>query len=375
MNSLINLFIEKKGFQTRSMLSKNKTIKIVITVLIIAVVVIIPKLTFLKGSSEEKGRSRRDSVKELTVDVIILKSAEFSEKILSTGTIWANEEVELRSEVSGRVTGIFFTEGNYVQKGELLVKINDAELQAQMKKAESRRKILEDREYRQRILLEKSGTTQENYDAALNELQSLDADIELLKAQIEKTEIKAPFDGYVGLRYISEGSYITPSTKIALFQKTDKVKIDFAIPGKYYSYIKKGNNVKLKIPGSVRVFDASVFAIEPKIDEESRSVIVRAIANNAGRVIPPGAFANVEVKISEKVETFSVPTESVIPDISGQVVYLYKNGTAVPQTIEILDRDVKTVRIASGVHEKDTVIVSGIINLRPGLTVKVSGIK
>lgn len=357
------------------MLSKNKSIKIAAIVVIIAAVIIIPKLTFLKGTTEEKGHSRRETIRELPVNVLVLKSAEFSERILSTGTVWANEEVELRSEVSGRVTGIFFTEGNYVPKGELLVKINDAELQAQMKKAESRKKILEDREYRQRILLDKNGTTQENYDAALNDLQTVDADIELLKAQIEKTEIKAPFDGFVGLRYISEGSYITPLTRIALFQKTDKVKIDFAIPGKYYSYIKRGNQVKLTIPGSIRIFDATVFAIEPKIDQESRSVIVRAIANNTGRSIPPGAFANVEVKISEKVKSFTIPTESVIPDISGQIVYLNKGGVAVPTPIEILDRDVKTVRVASGVNEGDSVIVSGIINLRPGLKVTISDIK
>jgi len=353
---------------------RGLTFKLFSVLAVIAVLVLI-KIFFYSDSKGGGGERKRTLEKEVPADLLILKSSAFSQKVFTNGSILAAEEVELRPEISGRITGIYFKEGEFCSKGKLLVKINDAELQAQLKKADAKKKILEDREYRQRMLLEKNATAQEVYDVALSDLQSIVSDIELLRAQIDKTEIKAPFNGVVGIRYVSEGSLINSSSKIALFQEIDKIKIDFSIPGKYFNSIKKGDRINYTIPGSNKNYSAVISAIEQKLDQTSRTVTIRSVGQNSNRVIPAGAFASVEITLNENVKTFSIPADAILADVKGDIVFLYKNGVAMQTFVEILDRDVSNVRITSGLAEGDTVIVSSLIRLRPGINIKITGIK
>ncbi|MHC1737186.1 MAG: efflux RND transporter periplasmic adaptor subunit [Ignavibacteriaceae bacterium] len=340
----------------------------------VIVFLILVKILFYSDSEGDNSPRSRNIEKVVPADLLILKSSAFSRKIVTNGSVLAAEEVELRPEISGRITGIFFKEGEYCSKGKLLVKINDAELQAQLRKADAKRKILEDREYRQRMLLEKKATAQEVYDAALNDLQSILSDIELLHAQIDKTEIKAPFNGVVGIRYVSEGGIVNSSSKIALFQQIDKIKIDFSIPGKYFNSIKKGDRISYTISGNNTKYSAVIAAIEQKLDQTSRTVTIRSVGENRNRVIPAGAFASVEITLNESVKTFSIPADAILADVKGNIVWLYRNGLAVPEFVEILDRDVSNVRISAGLNEGDTVIVSSLIRLRPGVNIKVTKI-
>lgn len=348
-------------------MKKRITILSVIAVIISLVLI---KIFFYSESEGDGSPRSRNIEKVVPADLLILKSSAFSRKIVTNGSVLAAEEVELRPEISGRITGIFFKEGEFCSKGKLLVKINDAELQAQLKKADAKKKILEDREYRQRMLLEKKATAQEVYDAALNDLQSILSDIELLHAQIDKTEIKAPFNGLVGIRYVSEGSIVNSSSKIALFQQIDKIKIDFSIPGKYFNSIRKGDRISYTISGNNTKYSAVITAIEQKLDQTSRTVTIRSVGENSNRVIPAGAFASVEITLNESVKTFSIPADAILADVKGNIVWLYRNGLAVPEFVEILDRDVSNVRISSGIKEGDTVIVSSLIRLRPGVNIK-----
>lgn len=348
-------------------MKKRITILSIIAVIISLVLI---KIFFYSESEGDGSPRSRNIEKVVPADLLILKSSAFSRKIVTNGSVLAAEEVELRPEISGRITGIFFKEGEFCSKGKLLVKINDAELQAQLKKADAKKKILEDREYRQRMLLEKKATAQEVYDAALNDLQSILSDIELLHAQIDKTEIKAPFNGLVGIRYVSEGSIVNSSSKIALFQQIDKIKIDFSIPGKYFNSIRKGDRISYTISGNNTKYSAVITAIEQKLDQTSRTVTIRSVGENSNRVIPAGAFASVEITLNESVKTFSIPADAILADVKGNIVWLYRNGLAVPEFVEILDRDVSNVRISSGIKEGDTVIVSSLIRLRPGVNIK-----
>lgn len=348
-------------------MKKRITILIIIAVIVCLALI---KIFFYSGSEAEGSPRSRNTEKVVPANLMILKSSAFSRKIVTNGSVLAAEEVELRPEISGRITGIFFKEGEYCSKGKLLVKINDAELQAQLKKAEARKKILEDREYRQRMLLEKKATAQEVYDAALNDLQSIISDIELLHAQIDKTEIKAPFNGIVGIRYVSEGGIVNSSSKIALFQQIDKIKIDFSIPGKYFNSVKIGDRITYTISGNNTKYPAVIAAIEQKLDQTSRTVTIRSVGANSNRIIPAGAFASVEITLSENVKTFSIPADAILADVKGNIVWLYRNGLAVPEFVEILDRDVSNVRISAGLKEGDTVIVSSLIRLRPGVNIK-----
>ena len=192
----------------------------------------------------------------------------------------SNEEVDLRSEISGKITQILFEEGKRVKKGELLIKINDSELQATLKKNNARLTLAKDREFRYKQLLEKNLTSQQEYDTQLSELNSVLADVEFNEAQIEKTEIIAPFDGVIGLRSVSVGSYISPQTKIATLQSINPMKVDFSVPQKYFGLIKEGKTIYVKITSTGKIYTGKIYAVEPKIDQNTRTVQARAIIPN-----------------------------------------------------------------------------------------------
>jgi len=198
----------------------------------------------------------------LSVEGKIMKPEQLQNKIFTNGTLIGNEEVQLHSETSGKVTAISFEEGRRVRRGDLLLKINDAELQATLKKNLIKEELAKDKEFRAKQMLEKNLTSQQEYDVALNELNSVRADIEFTNAQIAKTEIHAPFDGIIGLRSVSIGSYISPQTQVATLQSINPIKIDFSIPQKYYNEVKDGRVIEFKLPNTDKLFKGKVYAVE-----------------------------------------------------------------------------------------------------------------
>ncbi len=354
----------------------NKKLKIILYAsigIIVLFLIALPKLQSDDGSNNPPPAVMRGA--PVQVSAYILKPENLANRVISSGTIFANEEVQLRSEVAGKITGIYFREGTRVKKGDLLVKINDAELQAQLTRAESRLKLLQDREYRQRVLLQREAISQEDYDAALNELNVSKADVEIIKAQIEKTEIIAPFDGTIGLRYVSEGSFVNNNTVIAGLQDTNPVKIDFSIPERYSGSVKTGDPVQFRVVGSERVFTGKVYAIESKIDPVTRTLSIRAICpNNDGDLIP-GSFANVELVLDEIKEALLVPTQAIIPELKGQKVFLFRDGIAVPVEVETGIRTDVHVQLTSGVSAGDTVITSGLLQIRQGSKIIIAEFK
>lgn len=352
---------------------KNNIKKILITsiVLILLLIILLPKL--LSSSSKENNNlagNKPDQI--ISVKAYIIKPETVDNKVLTTGTILANEEVELRSEVSGKITKILFKEGSYVNKGELLIKINDSDLQAQLRRAESKVKLSEEKEFRQKQLRDGNLISQEEYDNTLGELNVNKADYDLIKAQIDKTEIRAPFSGVVGLRSVSEGSYVTTSTIMAKLQNLSSIKVDFSIPERYSTSVKAGDNLDFRISGSNTHFNAKIYAIEPKIDPGTRTLKIRAICGTYYSELIPGAFANVELNLKQISDAILVPTVSIVPELKGQRVYLYKNGTVVAQKVDIGIREETKVQILFGLTAGDTVITSGILQVKPKSKVKIS---
>ena len=345
-----------------------KRISLAAFVLFVLAVIIIPRFRSTKNAESEAASTRGALI---PVSVKIVHPETFDNKLEVAGSVISNEAVELHTEVSGKIVSINFTEGSVVKKGELLVKVNDAELQAQLKKSEVNRKNAEDKEHRQKILLSKNGISQETYETALNELNASLADIENIKAQIAKTEIHAPFNGTVGLRYVSEGSYVDPSVKIATLQNVNPVKIDFSIPQRYTKEISVGNSIQIK-SATGKLYNAKVYAMEPKIDPLTRSLQIRATCSNNNGELFPGSYVTVNVTLNSIKNTFMVPTQALALDISGEQLYVYKNGVAVPVKIESGLRTEQVVQIAKGVSDGDTVITSGIMQLRPGAKVKIA---
>lgn len=350
---------------------KLKPVLISLIVLIILLIILLPKIFSSRESEITTFNPGRMNV-EIPVTAHIVSYELLTNKISSTGTVLANEEVELRSETSGKIIQIHFSEGRFVSKGDILVKINDADLQAELRKAESKVRLMEDREARQKQLVQNQMISREEYESTFNELEASKAERDLIKAQIDKTEIRAPFNGIVRLREVSEGSFVTTSTVIARLQNLSNLKVDFSIPQRYAPVVQIGDELEFKLSGSENKFKAKVFAIEPKIDPSTRTLRIRAICPANYKGLFPGAFADVELSLKEIENAVLIPSVAIVPELKGQKVYLYKDGMVKPQKVELGVRKENIVHIISGLTEGDTVITSGILQIRQGAKVKIT---
>jgi len=340
---------------------------------VVVVILILLKLTIFSGNTV-KPIGGRGTQSVLPVAVVIIAPQNFEETVRTTGTLQPNEEVLLQNEIAGKIEQIYFQEGTSVKKGQLLVKINDSELQAQMQRGKLEIKLAEENEFRQRKQLELKAISQEMYDQSLNKLNTLKSEVALINARLEKTEIRAPFEGKVGLRYVSTGGIISTNTKIASLIDNHPLKIEFSIPEKYSEQVEVGNKVFFKLQDSSTKYEAEIYAIEPKIDPGTRTLNMRALYSNERQEITPGTFAEVELVVGKKNATFMIPTEALIPDVSGNKVYLLKEGKAFPTRVETGFRTNRLIEISSGLQQGDTIITTGILQLRPGMTVRLSKI-
>jgi membrane fusion protein (multidrug efflux system) len=296
--------------------------------------------------------------------VSVLKSERLGDRVTSVGTVLPNERVDVRSEINGRVREIHFKEGGRVAKGDLLVKIDDSELLAQLSRAKSELAIAKKENERQEDLYAQKVTSQREYDSAINNLGVAQAEFELTEAQIRKTSIRAPFDGVVGLRSVSEGGYVTPASPITTLMQDRPVKIDFTVPERFAARVKKGDVVHFTVEGSTRVFDASVYALESIIDADTRTMGVRATSPNADGALVPGAFAEVEVLFPER-DAVTVPSFALVPELRGQRVFLYRGGKALGVSVQTGLRTEDRVEITKGVTAGDTLITSAFSPSRP----------
>jgi len=307
----------------------------------------------------------------MTVGGMIIRPKVLENNIHATGNIIANEEVELRTEVPGRIEAINFDEGTYVNKGSLLLKIDDRELDAQLKKLQVDEKQAKDDLYRKEKLLELKAVSQEEYDKAFNTHGIVLAEIELIRTRISKTEIYAPFSGQIGLRQVSPGGFISSSTLVARLQQTDPVKIDFAIPEKYRGKVQKGTQIKFRVEGNDNSFTGHVYAIEPKIDPATRNVSLRALCPNSGGILIPGSFAKVNIVLDNIQNALCIPSEAIIPTMNGEKVFLCRNGKAVSQVIQTGIRTEREVEVTAGLTPGDTLITTGLLQLREDAAVKI----
>lgn len=355
------------------MSSSVKRAIFIVIIVVIAAVIIIPQ-TGLFSDSPVGPQQTPISSKPTNIPVsgIVASAKDLSNTISVSGTILPNESVELRVESSGIVSKIYFKEGQKVRKGELLLTLDDEELQAQLQKVKFNQKLYADNENRQRLLLKKEAISQEEYDRSLNELNTVLADLRLIEAQISDTKIKAPFDGTLGLRQISEGAYITPSSPITQLYNIDPVKIEFAIPGKFSNKVKLGSDIFYTVDASDKTFKGEVYAIEPQIDPTTRTLKVRAISPNAAGEVKPGQFAKIDLILDKKANALQIPSGAVVPILNGNIIYLSRGGKAEDVQVKTGLRTERDVEILEGLSAGDTVITSGLLQIRKGSPVAVS---
>jgi membrane fusion protein (multidrug efflux system) len=309
----------------------------------------------------------------VNVEIVVIKPDTLLNIIYSTGTLLPNEKVELRNEVSGRIIGIYFEEGTEVRQGTLLLKINDLDLQAQLNKNSVQEKLARDEEARKRQLLGIKAISQEEYDVVANTLKSIQADKQILDAQIAKTQIFAPLSGKIGLRNVSPGSYIPSNTLIATLQQVNPIKIEFAVPEKYTALIRNGMQISFGMDYTQELFSGKVYAVESGIDESTRTVKVRATCSNAKRLLVPGTFARISVVLELIPDALKIPSEALVGDIAGNKVFIIRGGKATSVPVFAGIHTEKDVQITQGLHPGDSLIVSGLLQINDGTTVSVKG--
>lgn len=358
-----------------------KWILLGVIVLFIVGIIVFPQLKKRFGSSQSDSPpvtatvSPRNQV--LNIDAEVLKYQTITDRTNTIGTTIPDEEVDLSFESSGKVVGIYFVEGVHVKEGDLLAKINDKPLQAQLKKLEAQVPLARDRVYRQHALLERDAVSQEAYEQVTTEYEKLMADIDLVKANIDQTELRAPFDGIIGLRSVSEGAYVTPSTMITRLTKITPLKIEFAVNERYATEVKNGTEISFTVDnaeGMKQVYKAKVYAVESTISTETRTRNVRALYPNPHEHITPGHFVSIEVNKETRENAIAIPSEAVIPEMGKNIVYLYKGGTARATEVIIGLRSEDKVQALEGLSVGDTLITTGVMQLRTGMKVSIDNL-
>jgi membrane fusion protein (multidrug efflux system) len=315
-----------------------------------------------------------DKNKPLKVDLFIVRPAAYAETIEVPGTIVASESVEIHPEVAGRIVQLPIEEGKYVTKGSLLAKLNDADLVAQLNKLEIQLQLAQQTEKRQAQLLKIQGISQQDYDISLLQVNSLKADIGIIRTSLEKTEIRAPFNGKLGLRNISNGAYVNPATVIAVVNQTDQLKLDFSIPEKYIGKIRNGQTVRFRFEGSSDSMMARIVATESRVTENSRSLQVRARVEGNNPSLLPGSFAKVSIGFDPDPNALLIPTQAILPQARGKKVILFKGGVAVFTDIKTGSRTADRVQITEGLAAGDTVVTTGLLSVRPDAPITIGKI-
>jgi len=359
-------------------LRSKRIIRITMTIaagVVILPLIFYPKIKPLWNKASEGGqlmpqRGAGRGNQPLFASGYVIIPVQMSEMIRSTGTLLPDEEVELTFETQGKVVGIYFDEGRRVKKGELLAKLNDAPLQAQLLKLQAQHKLTEEKVFRQKQLLDRDAISRESYDQVATELQTIEADIKLLEARISETELRAPFDGIIGLRLISEGAYATTQTPLARLVKISPLKLEFSIPERYAGDVSPGFPVKFSIDGISKEFQADVYAIDPKIEINTRTIVVRAYYPNKNEELKPGRFTSVSLLLSQIDNAVAVPSEALIPEMNGVKVFVFRNGKAEQVRVTTGLRTESQIEIKSGLKFGDTLLTTAILQLRQGIPVK-----
>ncbi len=306
------------------------------------------------------------------IDVIIAMPQKITESIQVPGTLTASETTEIHPEVSGRLTMLNVREGAYVGRGSVIAKIYDADLQAQLKKLQAQLGIANQTANRLSQLLKIQGISRQDYDMAVLNANNIRADIDIVRTNIARTVVRSPFSGKLGLKEISVGAYVTPSTIITVIRKTSDMRLDFTIPEKYISEAKPGRMVFFTVAGSDIRHAAKIMATESGITENSRSLNIRSSVMGSDPALIPGAFANVTLDFAPNYTALLIPTQSIIPQARGKKVVLYKNGVATFTDVTTGVRDSSNIQILTGIVAGDTIVTTGLMSVKPNakLTIK-----
>lgn len=332
-------------------------------------------LLVLAGCGSKTQDPKSKIAPPVAVDVMIAKHSSFSQTLDASGTVQAQEFVELKPEVSGRIVKLNINEGETVTEGTLLAKLNDDDLQAQLRKYQSQLDIAQRNLKRLKSLLDANGLNQQEYDVADNLEKNTQADIDYTRAQIRKTEVRAPFTGLIGLRNVSPGAFVSNTTILATLQQVSSLKIDFVMPEDEAGILRKGNKVRIQSDNSDEVYEATIAAIEPQVNIGTRNLKFRALLTSRTSRLNPGAFVKVLIDAGKSNSAIMIPSNCIIPESRNKKVALIKEGKVSFTIVEIGYRGNDMVEITKGLHVGDSIAVNGLLFLKPDAPVKIKGVK
>lgn len=311
---------------------------------------------------------------ELSVQGYIIYPSVLHSSIEVAGTLLPFEETEIHPEVSGKVTYLSIKEGARTSKGTLLARLFDGDLQAQLQKLNVQLQVAQKTQERQQELLKIGGISQQDYDLSVLDVSSIKADMEVLKASINKTIIRAPFDGKIGFKNISIGAFITPTTVITTIRQDRKLKLEFSVPERFTPAVKLGNVINFTTEATNKKYQAKIYATESGITEENRSLKVHAVVENIDKNITAGSFAKVLFDMGDNNKAVMIPTQAIIPEARDKKVIVYNGGLADFKTVTTGTRDSARVEILSGLSIGDTVITTGLLSIKPGSNINLSSL-
>lgn len=310
------------------------------------------------------------ATQKLPVDVKVVTTTPIDQEETVAGSILANREVAIASELSRKIISIHFKDGSFVQKGQLLYKLDDADILARMKQVQAELGLAKLNEERLATLLKTETVKQEEYDAAYSKLQALQATFELLQVELSKTSLRAPFSGKTGFTQVHEGALVAPGMTLVSLQEQGTVKIQFAVSEKYADALRPGRKISFTTFSLTEKLSATITATEAGVDANTRSITVYATHANNGR-LKPGMSVKIFFPVyHEQVSGFFLPSQALMASDNGYSVYAIKNGVAKMTPVKIGNRSESEALITSGLLEGDTVLISNILRTGEGTPVQ-----
>ena len=327
------------------------------------------------GEREKEGSRQSGGGRSVPVEVAIARKGTATDDLWSIGSLRSDESVQISSELTGRVAEIPFREGEEVKAGTVLVKLDDALANAEIADAKARLELAR-ANFERAQSLSRSGTgTDRALDEATSALATAQATLQLAETRLAKLSITAPFSGRVGLRDLSVGAYATPGAPIVNLEKIDQLKVDFRLPETVLTEVSVGQEVEVSVDAlRGRVFAGEVYAMDPHVDVNGRSLRIRARLANPELVLRPGLFARVIIKGLEERQVVRVPESAVVPSGNAKLVFSIVGGKAKANTVTTGRRRAGEVEILTGIEEGTQVVISGQTRLRDGAPVEVIGI-
>lgn len=328
-----------------------------------------------KGEPKGETHTAAAAPQATPVDGDVIKKSVLKEEIEVTGTLVANQQVDIVSELTRKVVRVNVREGSQVSAGELLFQLDDADLQAQLEKLRQQEKLALLNEQRLNDLIKHEAVVQQDYDQAFTNLKVLQSQIAELQVMIAKTRIKAPFSGRIGIIHVYPGAVVSMNTVLTNLEDNSQVKVEFNVPEKYINIIAPGSEQKFTVASDNKQYTARVVARESKIDPNTRTLLVRAVSANPGGTLVAGQSARLSLALQSSNDALMVSSQALIPSSQGYNVYVSKSNTVQVRAVEIGQRSPYAAEVLKGLEPGDTVITSNLLRLMPGSTVQFVTVK